>query len=159
MADAAASAVVPANGLSPLQNEVLRRADAIFDSIGSTVSKASDLAMQGGKAVAEQIPDIAWQYVAYGRAFKAVFVLIGLALLIFGIWLAVKYGFKNAQEASDKYGDWAGSRCCAVFFGALSAFVGFAIFLGNLKGFILVWFAPKVWLILEIVELVKLVRS
>jgi hypothetical protein len=69
---AAASAASAPNGLSPMQNELLRRADSIFDSISNTVSKASDLAIQGGKAVAEQIPDIAFQYIAYGRVANTV---------------------------------------------------------------------------------------
>ena len=47
-----------AESLSPMQAELLKRADDIFKSIGEAVTKASDIA-------AEQIPDIAMQYVTY----------------------------------------------------------------------------------------------
>jgi hypothetical protein len=161
MADAASAAVAasaPDNGLSPIQNEVLKRADAILDSIGSAVSKASDLAMQGGRAVAEQIPDVAFQYVAYGRVLATAYILLGIAFMTVGIWLARKYGFMNVQKAKNTGAGWADSRIASIVVGVISTLVGFIITLVNLKSFVLVWFAPKVWLLLEIVELVKQVR-
>lgn len=44
-----------AQTLSPIQEELLKRADSIFDSIAKSVAQAKDFAV-------EQLPDIAIQY-------------------------------------------------------------------------------------------------
>ena len=64
--------------LSPLQQELLTRADNIFSSISDVVGKTTTFA-------AEQIPDIALQYVAYGRVISTMTVVVGLTLLIIGL--------------------------------------------------------------------------
>lgn len=61
------TAASAAEGLSPIQRELLSRADDIFATIGSAVSSATDAAVRAGAVVAKEIPDIAWQYIAYGR--------------------------------------------------------------------------------------------
>jgi hypothetical protein len=164
MSDVAAAAAVaasaPASGLSPMQAELLGRADAIFASVGSAVSKATDFAVEGGKAVAQEIPEIAFQYVAFGRAYNTGLILLGLAFFIGFFMIAYRYGFKNVQNAENDFADqWAGQRIFAVATGLLGMTVGFIITMAHLKEFLLVWFAPKVWLIMELVQLIKQVKS
>lgn len=47
-----------ADKLSPIQEELLKRADSIFSSVATAVGQAKDIAV-------EQLPDIAYQYIAY----------------------------------------------------------------------------------------------
>lgn len=128
-----------ANKLSPMQEQVLQRADSIFASISAGVAKAGEFA-------SEQIPDIAMQYVMFGRAYNTTAVL-GSLLLIAIYLFAVRKAYKTGKDE--------------ILFpvGMLGGFVttitAIPIFLTHIKSFLLVWFAPKIWLITEIVSLVK----
>ena len=138
-----------ADGLSPLQHELLARADSIMASISTTVDKASNFA-------AEQVPDVALQYVAFGRASTTAYVAIGLLILLVGLYLVVRIGLMNSRKMPDVYtGSWAEERGISLFFGIFISIVGAVTFLSNLSIFLMVWFAPKVWLLQEIVHLVK----
>lgn len=121
--------------LSPMQQELLNRADAIFDSVGKAVTTA-------GEFVAGQVPDIATQYVAYGRAWTTCAVVLGILLLIFAIWMVKKM-----------FSTWDSPDLTPIAMVPISA--GFLLVSINFKEFLLVWFAPKVWLLQEIVHLVK----
>ena len=125
--------------LTPMQQELLNRADSIVASISQTVVAATDFA-------AEQIPDIALQYVMYGRAAYSIYVIIGVALVIGGLvlWRSMHSG----QEPED----WA-IRFAA---SAVSVTTGAVVVLCNLNSALMVWFAPKVWLLNELVNMVKI---
>lgn len=125
-----------AETLTPLQQALLSRADAIMDSVSKTVDKASQFA-------ADQVPDIAMQYVAYGRASTTVYLAIGLVFLI----LACLMWFRWLPKADDdtKVGYFAG--------GFFTCIIGLAATLSHLDTFIMVWFAPKIYLINEIARL------
>lgn len=148
-APAPAASAASTEGLSPMQAALLSRADSIFTALGNTVEKAKDMAVEGGKMVAEQLPDIAYQYVAYGRAINSVYIAIAVGLMFIG-WRVARKMNSNMGE-SEFFG--------RVFGGILPGVVGGVVFLVNLKDFIMVWFAPKVWLIMEIAELVRKVRG
>lgn len=134
--------------LSPMQQELLNRADAIMRAVGDAVSKTADFAK-------EQVPDIAYQYVAFGRASETIYILLALALLTVGLYLLVRVGLMNSRNLPNHYGGWNEGRMLAVGVGIPISFFSFIGVLVNLKGFLLVWFAPKIWLIQEIVHLVK----
>lgn len=139
----------PPETLSPMQSELLNRADQIFSSIANSVAQA-------GSFVAEQVPDVALQYVAFGRAYQTALLVLGLSLFIFGIYMMVSWAcFNKFNRPSDRDGAWGGSRV-VMFIGSLfPMIIGFIIFFTNIKDTLLVWFAPKVWLILELAELAK----
>lgn len=128
--------------LSPLQTELLSRADSIFASISSTVNKASDFAV-------EQIPEVALQYVAFGRVYLSLMVGVALVMLIvsmFGfIYSTIKY---NASKTGENW-DFLAGVCL------ITAIISCVVALVNTKELIMVWFAPKIWLMTEIVHLVK----
>jgi hypothetical protein len=93
-----------------------------------------------------QLPDVAQQYVIYGRVSNTAFAIlftIGLAFWIKGIlWF-----WKKSDEA-DEY--------AAVIFlggGGMAFLVGMNLVAWNAA--LLVWLAPKVWLIKEIAGLLK----
>lgn len=149
-----------AEALSPIQREVLDRADQIFSSIGSAVSKASDLAISAGKAVASEIPDIAFQYVTYGRVYLTLMVLIGTGgMALFHFWF-VRVGFANSRgiQDYDRY-TWGASRIVYTGMGLVSGVLGFFMFCGNISSAVMVWTAPKMWLVLEIARLVKTIKG
>jgi hypothetical protein len=128
-----------AEPMSEMQKELLNRADSIMLWVQESVTKA-------GQFAAEQIPDIAMQYVAYGRAMSTFAVVIAIGLLFLSFAL-----FKKAAKR--------GHASDAGFFSALggvvSIIVGGIVLLINTSTVFMVWFAPKVWLLREVVNLVK----
>ena len=134
--------------LTPLQQALLDRADAIMDSMSAAVSKASSFA-------ADQVPDIAIQYVAYGRASLTTYTVIAVILLITGFWLSVRVGIMNSRGYPENSYNWDDRRTGGVVAGVPCSLLGIAVFLHNLSNLIMVWVAPKIWLINEISHLVK----
>ena len=130
--------------VTPMQQQLLSQASNILQSITETVSKASEFA-------AEQIPDIALQYVAYGRVSSTAYILISLLGIILAAWTIVQVGFKNRYKMRDPEARAFTSFLVSFFIGVPSI----AIFFHKLNGFFMVWVAPKVWLMRELVELVK----
>lgn len=148
MTDSSAPAQV-VSALTPMQQALLDRADSIFASIGSTMSKASDI-------VSQQVPDIAVQYVAYGRASATVFEIAILGLLAFGVWLFYCVGCRNVFELKDCYQeDPHAVRIASWVIGGILSICSLIATLCCLPNLIMVWFAPKVYLLNEIVELAK----
>lgn len=123
-----------AEKLSPLTQELLNRADSIFSKIAEAASKAGDFA-------AEQLPDIAYQFVAYNRAYMTALMVLSIVMFITAIFVVRKF--------------WKASEGAIIFPGALTVIVSFMMFTTNLKEFLMVWFAPKIFIITEIVKLVK----
>ena len=145
--------------LTPMQAALLERADAIFNSIGGAVQKAGDLAWKAGEKVAAEIPEVAIQYVAYGRALETALMVIGLMMVFLGLWLLVRLALMNVCKLEDDYRGPHDGRIYGGAFGAVIAAISSIFVLTHIKGFFLVWFAPKVWLLLELVNLVKMVKS
>lgn len=158
------------DGLSPMQREVLERVDSIFGAIGNTVNKGTDmvgkgidkageLAAKGGEVLSEQLPDIAYQYVAFGRAVNTAAILLGIVLAWIGYHLFWNIACRNSRNLPNSSGEWHSGRVVSFIFGLVGIIAGFLTVVFNAKEFLLVWFAPKMWLILEIVELVKRVKG
>ena len=120
--------------LSPIQQELLTKADSIFQSIASTAGKAYDVA-------AEQLPDLAIQYIAYGRAISVAHLVSVLGILAVCAWVT-KWLWKESQGV------------ILMVTGGVSA-TTLLIYSLNVGSDIMVWFVPKIWLIQEIVKLVK----
>ncbi len=117
-----------------IQTEVLKRVYSILDGLAAAVNATKDFA-------AEQLPDIAMQYVAFGRGYLTVYMLLGIALAFLCVW-SVKKAHKTDNTAF----------LVPIMLGGVGSIV---ILADNTKPFIMVWLAPKVWLITEIVHLVK----
>jgi hypothetical protein len=134
--------------LSPLQQALLDRADAVMDSMSAAVSKASSFA-------ADQVPDIALQYVAFGRASLTTYIVISLILLAVAFYLSVRVAIMNSRGYREDSYSWDDRRTAGMVVGLGFAMAGLGVFLHNLNNFIMVWVAPKIWLINEIALLVK----
>lgn len=129
--------------LSPMQEQLLGQASNILQSVTETVSKAADFA-------SSQVPDIALQYVTYGRASASAFIVVGFLFLLAAWWMVFRVCIKDVYKMSAD-----GRAFIGIFGGILSTFGGLTILFANINNFLMVWFAPKVWLIKELVNLVK----
>jgi hypothetical protein len=125
------------NDTSPLQKELLERADSIFTSIASAASNAVEFA----KA---EIPDIAYQFLLFQRVYHSLILTLGIALLV------VSYGLFKAGAKESAY-----KRENYYLSGLIVALFGFTIFIIYVKSTLLVWFAPKIYLIESMIDLAK----
>lgn len=120
--------------LSPIQQELLMRADSIFKTLGEAATKAYDVA-------STQLPDLAVQYVLYGRVSATTIIVLALLAIIASVHYTKKY--------------FAESNGTILVITEVTGILSAAVIIINLPNFLLVWFAPKIWLMQEIVHLVK----
>ncbi len=125
--------------LSPIQQELLDRADSVFAAIGRAATVATDFAK-------EQLPDIAMQIIAVERAYLTSMMLFPLVFIV-----AFIFTYRWAQK--DSWNNMApGMSCMLSAFGLLFSLMFSMV---HFKQFLTVWVAPKIYLINYIVELVK----
>jgi hypothetical protein len=154
-----------------MKEELQSKLVEILGSIQATASKAGDFAMT-------QLPEIAQQYVTYGRVYTATVAVIGVAVFASG-FVAVRSTNKRHVRAEKAF-DAAKAKFDVNQAAAPNRYIGLAparysyfeksdygplpyvpfalgavIFILNISQTLLVWFAPKVWLLKEIAELVK----
>lgn len=142
------------SALTPLQSELLARADSIFASIGNVVSAASETAITAGQAVAREIPDIAIQYVMYGRVMASIWILLGIVSLYGAYQLFWRGAFLDVRGYTT-----ADGRIVSGIMGIVSGAFGVGAILSTMRDFVLVWTAPKIWLITEMVALAGTIRG
>lgn len=128
--------------LTPMQEELLSRADSIFATMKEAAMAAKDFAM-------DQLPEIVQQLILFERVYLTCIVLAPIILLP----LFVALWFKTSN--TDSY------KSEAILFGAgtimlgASSLIAFISMLVNFKSFLMVWFAPKIYLIHYLTELLK----
>ena len=115
-------------------------------AVHTAVSKVSDFAM-------EQLPDIAQSYIIYGRIYETLIAIVSIAGAAIATWVAVRKGFFSSKV--DGWGFWADGRICCALFGSCAALMlaPFAIYATGSA--LLVWLAPKVWLLKALATLIK----
>jgi len=124
-----------------MKEELQGKLVEILTSIQTATGQAKDFALT-------QLPDIAQSYVMYGRASTVVYLLIGIASIAV-IPMLIRILIK-ATEA-DEPGIGVPSAFGIFFAGVF----GIVLILSNLSAAMLVWFAPKVWLLKELAAMVK----
>lgn len=130
-----------------IQNQLAIKATEILTQVQEAVKTGAHFTM-------EQLPDIAQQYVAFGRVMSVVamfFFVVAAVIMYTGITFTLKEANKSDTEARE------GLMFVAVFVvivAAIYALVYTSCSCG-LKSDIMVWVAPKVWLIKELAEMVK----
>jgi len=119
----------------------------ILAGIQSATKAAGDFAL-------EQLPDIAQQYVAYGRMSATAHLIVFSVLVAAALYVFLAKGLLNKTEKNE-YGHWKDGRMAASLGGGFISFLLGGIALTQVNNFLLVWFAPKVWLLKEIASLIK----
>lgn len=110
----------------------------ILTSVQAATKAAGDFAL-------EQLPDIAMQYVMYGRAVHSVGLAAGVLLTV----AVLVFYWKRRAEIFGGYEVWP---IPVLMFGGAGAV---ALLAKNLAPAMMVWFAPKVWLLKELAGMVR----
>lgn len=129
-----------------MKEELQGKLVEILTSIQTAAGKASDFAMA-------ELPDIAQSYIVYGRASSVIGILVGLIMIAAAAWgahLIIKAN-KGAKAYEEPIGLNVFGGLGLTFIGAMGGFT--ALF--SLQSALLVWFAPKVWLLKEIAGMLK----
>lgn len=129
-------------GLSPLEQEVLSRADNIFASVSTAAGQVVEL----GK---EQLPDIAYQFIMYNRVYITSIVVAFTLLLIIQQIICIR--IYRATDDYNKFDAGGAYTVCTVL--ALLVFASTVV--PNFSKFVMVWAAPKLFLVIEITKLIK----
>lgn len=128
--------------LTPMQREVLSRTDDIFASIATTAGQVVDF----GK---EQLPDIAYQFITYNRVYLTAIMLFGIVLIVVQQVLSIRL-YNNANEHS-KF-DFGAAY---IFATTITLMISSIIVATNFSKFVMVWAAPKLFLIIEVTKMIK----
>lgn len=142
--------------MNEIAQELLKRADVIGAWLSGAVTKTADFATA-------QAIDIAMQYVMYGRILYTFLILTSLISLIFSTWYFFVKGVNNTKAVVNdpgRYRDgyWLAERIIATFGGGWLVATSFIVCAVNVKEFLMVWAAPKVWLMIQLAELAKQVK-
>lgn len=123
-----------------MKEELQGKLVEILTGIQTAVGKASDFAI-------EQLPDIAMQYITWGRVSESIYISIFATVFIL-CFLVARWGFKNRDSWEEVHG-------FAMMVGGAATIGSGILILANLSSLLMVWFAPKVWLIKELARMVK----
>ena len=127
-----------------MNDELQNKLAEVLGGIAEGVTQAKDFAV-------EQLPDVAQQYIMFGRMWEtAMLVLLLTATVVFG-WMFWR-GWKTPDEAG--YRDMERAQMLIIF-GSIPGVVSAILCLAQLKDMLLVWFAPKLYLLQGIAGLVK----
>lgn len=132
-----------------MKDELQGKLVEVLDSIQAATAKAGDFAIS-------QLPDIAQQYVMYGRVRSAigaiVFLLLAGALLLVARW-AYKNPWNTSPFSWDRDKKRSDSNEMAM---VVPPIIAVGIVITTVLSFdYLVWLAPKVWLIKELATLIR----
>jgi hypothetical protein len=113
----------------------------ILTSIQAAAGKASDFAMA-------ELPDIAQSYIAYGRA-------MAIAQIVFStlLFIALVYVTHRCVIWVKKEEEWAMSPLLSIPVTVTAMVAGWAY--ASITSALLVWMAPKVWLLKEIAGMLR----
>lgn len=142
--------------MNEVAQELLKRADVIGAWLSGAVTKTADFATA-------QAVDIAMQYVLYGRLFYTFVIITSIVAFAVSLWFFFVKGVNNTSaivHRPGRYsdGDWLAERVVAFFGGGSLTVISFLVCTTNVKEFLMVWAAPKVWLMIQLAELAKQVK-
>ena len=124
-----------------MKNELEPKLVEVIGQLQGAVMKASDFAIQ-------QLPDVVQSYILYGRI-SSLFTLMFEIAILYGCWRLYKLPVKESS-----YGGGGEAVILKTMFsgtvGGITLF--FALF--SIQETVLVWAAPKIWLIKELGKLI-----
>ena len=129
-----------------MNEELQSKLVEVLTGISEGVAQAKDFAV-------EQLPDVAQQYIMFGMVWETTAFVILTLLMLPSLRLAW-VGFKTMTAINADYCDENKGFTFLLLGGIASLFLGFMAMV-QLKALLLVWFAPKLYLLQGIAELVK----
>lgn len=133
-----------------MNEELQKHAADLLLMLKSGIEKGTQLA-------GEKLPDLAYQYVLWGRAYVTIgFLTIG-ALTGFCLWVFYQNAVNNRWNLKEKYhpDEWSAGRVVLAIVTGIPGALLFIATMDILSKFIMVWFAPKIWLLQEIAKVLK----
>ena len=123
-----------------MKNELEPKLVEVIGQLQGAVMKASDFAIQ-------QLPDVVQSYILYGRISSLLTLMLEIAIL-YGCWRLYKLPVEESY-----YGGEVG-LLKTILSGTVG---GIALFLAlfSIQETVLVWAAPKIWLIKELGKLIS----
>lgn len=129
-----------------MNDELQNKLAEVLGGIAEGVTQAKDFAV-------EQLPDVAQQYIMFGMVWEtAAFAMLVAATWLF-TWMFLR-GWKLANDDESSYRD-ADRGQMMMIFGSIAGVTTAIFCLAQLKAVLLVWFAPKLYLLQGIAGLVK----
>ena len=124
-----------------MQSDLQAKAVEILTQIQEAVAKTTNFAL-------EQLPDVVMQYMIYARIMETLYVAIPAALIALCVYIGLY--FSRIMRNETPFDRW-------FVMGIISIpATGLVItFLSRLDSFVMVWFAPKVYLLTKLVEIVR----
>lgn len=120
-----------------MNDELSSKLAEILGAMQTAVGAAKDFTLA-------QLPDIAQSYVIYGRVWYLFLAAIGVAIFI-AIWVF-------AVRANNRADDF--NKGLLIVVGGIVSVIPATLFIVSVKNAMLVWFAPKVWLMIKLGELI-----
>jgi len=129
--------------------------EQLQNKLVEVVSQIQQAVSQSSSFVLEQLPDIVQQYVLWGRVSTALTSLCLLFAVYFFYYFSYKVWKKPMMDTNIFSGVEYNSEVCWLLRCALpAAAIGFSIWFAKTLD-LMVWLAPKVWLIKELAALIK----
>ena len=122
-----------------MKSELEPKLVEVIGQLQGAVMKASDFAIQ-------QLPDVVKSYILYGRISSLIILMFELGIL-YGCWRL----YKSPVE-TDSYGDEA--VIVKTMFSGTGGGITLILILFSIQEVVLVWAAPKIWLIKELGKLI-----
>lgn len=124
-----------------MKNELEPKLVEVIGQLQGAVMKASDFAIQ-------QLPDVVQSYILYGRISSLVTLMLELAIL-YGCWRLYKLPAKESY-----YGGADEAVLLKTMFSGTVGGITLFFTLFSAQEIVLVWAAPKIWLIKELGKLI-----
>ena len=129
-----------------MKDELQTKLVEIITSIQLGIGKAGDFAV-------EQLPDIVQQFIVFGMISNVTYSVIQIVSAVLTGFFS--YKLFTSSGAKDGWGYINADYGTAAFILAMFSFCSALAFLTGLKETLLVLFAPKVWLLMELANLIK----
>ena len=123
-----------------MKNELEPKLVEVIGQLQGAVMKASDFAIQ-------QLPDVVQSYILYGRINNLVTLMFELAIL-YGCWRLYKL------PVEERYYDGGEAALLKTMFSGIGGGITLFLILFSVQEVVLVWAAPKIWLIKELGKLI-----
>jgi hypothetical protein len=123
-----------------MNDELQSKLVEVLTGISEGVSQAKDFAI-------EQLPDVAQQYIMFGMVWETSLLALYaafIALIVFGLWKLWRSDAADVETVA-----------FSTIFGGGTLILLLIAFVIQLKPVLLVWFAPKLYLLQGIAGLVK----